>query len=158
MLKKDLVKKIFIIVIIFLVLLFSHRVYINYLKTLPIRNYESVIKTNSFNFQLNSFGIYKNGTSTISAIKMISKNKTLVFAADRVSASVQKYVYSQDSTQINNLIFDSEIRLVSGNFEGYIFDLLVDENNLYVSSVKIPKSLNECNVFQILKIPIFSLK
>ena len=154
MLKKDLVKKIFIIVIIFLVLLFSHRVYINYLKTLPIRNYESVIKTNSFNFQLNSFGIYKNGTSTISATKMMSKNKTLVFAADRVSASVQKYVYSQDSTQINNLIFDSEIRLVSGNFEGYIFDLLVDENNLYVSSVKIPKSLNECNVFQILKIPI----
>jgi len=154
MLKKDLVKKFFIIVIIFLVSLFAHRVYINYLKTLPIRNYESVIKTNSFNFQLNSFGIYKNGTSTISATKMMSKNKTLVFVADRVSASVNKYIYSQDSTQINNLIFDSEIRLVLGNFELYIFDLLVDENYLYVSSVKIPKSLNECNIFQILKIPI----
>ena len=154
MLKKDLVKKFLIVVIIFLVLLFSHRVYINYLKILPIRNYESIIKTNSFNFQLDSFGIYKNGTSTISATKMISKNKTLVFAADRVSASVKKYVYSQDSGQSNNLIFDSEIRLVSDNFELYIFDLLVDDNYLYVSSVKIPKSLNKCNVFQILKIPI----
>lgn len=138
----------------FLILLFSHRVYINYLKTLPIRNYESVIKTNSFNFHLNSFGIYKNGTSTISATKTMSKNRTLLFATDRVSGSIKKYVYSQDSAQSNNLIFDSEIRLVSGNFELYIFDLLVDDNYLYVSSVKIPKSLNECNIFQILKIPI----
>ena len=154
MLQRNLVRNIFIVVTIFLILLFSHRVYINYSKTVPIRNYESVIKTNSFNFHLNSFGIYKNGTSTISATKMMSKNKTLLFATDRVSGSVKKYVYSQDSTQSNNLIFDSEIRLVSGNFELYIFDLLVDDNYLYVSSVKIPKSLNECNIFQILKIPV----
>lgn len=154
MVQKNLIKKIFVIAIVLVFFLFSHRVYVNYLKIIPVRNYETVIKTNSFNFQLNSFGIYRNGTSTISATKIISKNETLVFVTDRVSAFVKKYIYSENSNKIDSLIFDSEINLNSSNFEMYIFDLLVDDKYLYVSSVKIPKSSNNCNIFQILQIPI----
>jgi hypothetical protein len=121
---------------------------------IPIGNFTKVVKTNSFNFKLNSFGIYRNGTSTILATKSLSKNRSIVFTADRVSSAVDKYIYSQNSDLVDTLELDSVINLDENNSSLYIFDLLVDQDYLYVSSVKVPNSYQDCNVFQILKIPM----
>lgn len=152
--KTFLAKKVLVVIIFILILLFSHRVYANYLKVVPIGNFTKVLKTNSFNFKLNSFGIYRNGTSTILATKSLSKNISLVFTTDRVSNVVNKYIYSQNSDLVDTLNLDSVINLGSNNSSLYIFDLLVDQDYLYVSSVKVPNSDKGCNIFQILKIPI----
>ena len=147
-------RKILVVIISILILLFSHRIYANYLKMVPISNYVKVLKTNSFNFKLNSFGIYRNGTSTILATKQLSENKILVFTTDRVSNVVSKYIYSQDSDLVDTLKLDSVIDLGSNKASLYIFDLLIDQNYLYVSLVEVPNSDKDCDVFRILKIPM----
>ena len=152
--KKFPSRKILVVIISILVLLFSHRVYANHLKMIPIGNFAKVVKTNSFNLKLNSFGIYRNGTSTILATKSLSKNRAIVFTTDRVSNAINKYIYSQNSDLVDTLKLDSVINLGENNSSLYIFDLLVDQDFLYVSTVKVPNSDQDCDVFQILKIPM----
>ncbi len=149
-------------VLLTLIAVSGHRVYLVMIQKKPLKNQTKVIEANSFQFNAKYFGVAPRNERLVSATKKLSKDKTIIFTSNRESPFLKQFVYqtnlSGSESALNltkNLSIETLAPIEKKNTNNYfIFDLLVDGDNLLISLVTIPNVRNECNIFQIIKIPI----
>lgn len=149
-------------VLLILVAVSGHRVYLVMIQKKPLKNQTKIIEANFLQFDTKYFGVAPRNERLISATKKLSKNKTIIFISNRESPILKQFIY-----QANLSASDKALKLSKNlNIETlapiekkytnnyFIFDLLVDGDNLLISLVTIPNVRNSCDIFQIIKIPI----
>jgi len=149
-------------VLLILVAVSGHRVYLVMIQKKPLKNQTKIIEANSFQFDTKYFGVAPRNERLISATKKLSKDKTIIFTSNRESAFLNQFIYQTNlsgSESVLKLSKNLSIETLAPIEKKYtnnyfIFDLLVDGDNLLISLVTIPNVRNECNIFQIIKIPI----
>ena len=140
-------KFVYIAVIIALVIsIFTgHRIFIkSYLPNTKITDYLSVIETNSFVFNMESYGVENREISLVSAAYE-RKEQTWFFSANRNSSIVKMFRYFNNSVD-DKLGEPIEIDLNSirlfkelDQSKIYIFDLFNDADKLLISFVRTPQ-------------------
>ena len=149
-------------VLLILVAVSGHRVYLVMIQKKPLKNQTKIIEANSFQFDTKYFGVAPRNERLISATKKLSKDKTIIFTSNRESAFLNQFIYQTNLSGSESVLklsknlsietLDPIEKKYTNNY--FIFDLLVDGDNLLISLVTIPNVRNECNIFQIIKMII----
>jgi hypothetical protein len=118
-------------------------------------------ETNFSQIELNSFGIYNNGASTLMAVYNNKiNNNDYIYTANRMGKKIDiSYFGEIEKLKINFINIYNIIEKLNKNKNGklYIFDMMVEGDKLYVSYVNYYNSELHCDNFKILSLNINSI-
>jgi hypothetical protein len=151
---------IFVVIALVISIMTGHRIFIKkYLPNTKIANYSSVIETNSFVFNTESYGVENREISLVSAAYEL-KDQIWFFSAKRDGSIIKMFKYFNNSID-NNLSEPSELNLNSITpFKGldqsktFIFDLFIDTDKLLVSFVRTPQYEGSYDTYYVISFDI----
>jgi len=155
-------KFVYIVVIFALVIsiMTGHRIFIkSYLPNTQITDYSSFIETNSFVFNMESYGVENREISLVSTAYEL-KEQIWFFSANRDGSIVKTFRYFNDSIDVK-LSEPSEMDLNSlrplkelDQSKIYIFDLFIDADKLLVSFVRTPQYKGSYDTYYVISFDI----
>jgi hypothetical protein len=122
---------------------------------------EYKVVSNSTEFTVNTFPVANRSSKLIIESKYIDNNLSLIFISDRVSSLLKTYIWTRKTADEPKLNLHSTYDLNALNLESgakntaiYIFDLLLNQDKLYISLVEIAQNTTDCDTFKVIEIEV----